>query len=152
MSAYLQQEFDFVKRTKLIFAQYESASFKDKYEVTLLLNCFVGLLILPQQYWFKYLPADIINQNDWGIDPSNILFIKTGEIKSVANIAKHLRNSVAHYRFKAFASDKSEISEINFQDFDGNIKSFEATIPVNNLKLFVNQFSDFMLEKMEAAK
>ncbi len=152
MSAYLQQEFDFVKRTKIILAQYDSASFTEKYEVTLLLNCVVGLLILPQQHWLNDLPNDIINEKEWGIDPSTIIFIKDGETKSVDNIVRHLRNSVSHYRFTAFKNNNSEISAINFQDFAGKFKSFESTISVNNLKLFINQFSDFMVGKMQSAK
>jgi len=51
MSAYQQQEFDFIDRTKKILEQYNSIKLpkKEKFEVTLLLDCFVGLLVLPQQ-------------------------------------------------------------------------------------------------------
>ncbi len=71
MSAYLQQEHDFIERTKKIISQYDDC-FKEKeknekYEVTLLINAFVGLLILPQQHWFGYLPRDTITENEWGI-------------------------------------------------------------------------------------
>ncbi len=54
MSAYKTQEFDFIQRTKKIINQYDSLLIpdNDKFEVTLFLNCLVGLLILPQQKWF----------------------------------------------------------------------------------------------------
>lgn len=152
MSAYLQQEFDFINRTKSIISQYSDCKLSEKFEVTLLLNCFVGLLILPQQHWLNDLPNDIINEKVWGIDPNTIKFIQDGETKSVANIVRHLRNSIAHYRFQAFKDDKFEISEINFQDFAGKDKSFEITISISKLNFFINKFSDFMLEKIKTAK
>jgi len=49
MSSYLDQEHDFIVRTLKILEQYENSKVQPHYETTLLLNCFVGLLILPQQ-------------------------------------------------------------------------------------------------------
>jgi hypothetical protein len=76
MNAYKQQEYDFRERTKTILLQYDDY-FKDKdkskkYEVTLLINAFVGLLILPQQEWFKRLPEDLISEKEWGIGTSQL--------------------------------------------------------------------------------
>lgn len=62
MSNYKDQEFDFIERTKLIIKQYDDFQIgeKDKFEVTLFLNCLVGLLVLPQQHWFDNLPTELI--------------------------------------------------------------------------------------------
>lgn len=165
MSMYIKQEFDFIKRTKKIIQQYDklfsenSFNFlickklrtRRKYEVTLLLNSFVGLLILPQQHWFDNLPSEIVTNSKWGIDESHIRFIKKGEKKSVKEVARHLRNSLAHYNFKAFENQKDEISQIKFTDYADNEKinkTFEATLPVENIRTFLNVFSSLMLKKM----
>ena len=120
MSNYIKQEFDFIERTKAIIKQYDDCqiSATDKFEVTLLLNCLVGLLILPQQHWFEYLPTDLISQKDWGIEENHILFIHKEELKNVKNIARHLRNSISHYNFQAFGNSNEPINEIEFKDFN----------------------------------
>lgn len=104
MSHYKNQEYDFINRTKTIIEQYEKLEIDkgDKFEVTLLLNCLVGLLILPQQNWFNSLPHDLVSQKEWGIDEKHISTIKKGETKNVKDVARHLRNSIAHYNFKIF--------------------------------------------------
>ncbi len=155
MSHYLHQEFDFVERTKRILEQYDSLTIpeKDKFEVTLLLNCLVGLLILPQQNWYDNLPSEIISQKEWGITPEHISFIKRGETKNIKDISRHLRNSVAHYRFKAFDNSSNKISRIKFEDFEqsGN-KTFEALIPLANLRQFTNRLSDNFMTEMNKLK
>jgi hypothetical protein len=155
MSHYLHQEFDFVERTKKIIEQYDSLTIpeKDKFEVTLLLNCLVGLLILPQQNWYDNLPSEIISQKEWGITPEHISFIKRGETKNIKDISRHLRNSVAHYRFKAFDNSSNKISRIKFEDFEqSGDKTFEALIPLANLRQFTNRLSDNFMTEMNKLK
>jgi len=159
MSSYLKQEYDFIDRTKEILKQYDDY-FKDKdkknkYEITLLMNAFVGLLILPQQHWFDDLPSELITKKEWGIDTSHIGFLKKGEQKTVNEVARHLRNSVSHYRFTAFDNKHGDISQIQFRDYqdeEETIKTFEATIPVSALKKFLDKFSQTMIIEMNERK
>jgi hypothetical protein len=153
MSAYKQQEYDFIYRTKEILAQYETISFKspkDKYEITLFLNCFVGLLILPQQYWFDELPTDLISEKEWGVNPNHISVISG--TKNVKDVARHLRNSIAHNRFKVFSNSNDELSQVKFNDRMGENTTFEAVVPLKNLKLFVGKFSDYVMDGMVKSK
>lgn len=155
MSHYLHQEFDFVERTKKIIEQYDNLKLpeKDKFEVTLLINCLVGLLILPQQNWYDSLPTEIISQKEWGIGTEHISSIKQGETKNVKDILRHLRNSVSHYRFKAFDNSTNKISRIQFEDFDQNKnKTFEALIPLANLRKFTDRLSDVFMTEMNKQK
>lgn len=150
MSHYKQQELDFIHRTKTILKQYDKfqISKKEKFDTTLFVNCLVGLLILPQQYWFHDLPSDMVNYKEWGIRESDISFIAKSECKNIKSIARHLRNSLAHYRFKAFGNKKGEIKEIKFEDYKDGRKTFEATISVSNLKIFADNFSAYLIKKM----
>ena len=153
MSAYKQQEFDFVLRTQKIIGQYNSLSIKNKYEVTLLLNCFVGLLILPQQAWYESLPDELISLQKWGISPNQIVFIKDSETKSIKNITRHLRNSISHYRFEVFSNVNKKISELKFNDYDLNeVKTFEATLSIKIISSFLKIFSTYILDKMKEEK
>lgn len=153
MSAYLQQEYDFIERTKKIIEQYSLVRETPKYEVTLLLNCFVGLLILPQQHWYDKLPDISISVNEWGISPDDISFIKNDEKKDVKNVSRHLRNSVSHYRFIAFKDDANNINQIKFEDYNRtNEKTFEAILSIASIKTFIYNFSDFLCRDMQKEK
>ncbi|KAA6330229.1 hypothetical protein EZS27_021044 [termite gut metagenome] len=155
MSHYNNQEIDFINRTKEIIRQYNDFRIveKEKYKDTLFLNCLVGLLILPQQYWFDSFPTELVSQKEWGINPSHISSIKDGETKKIKDIARHLRNSIAHYEFKAFDNASSQISSINFKDKDrvGNV-TFEATIPLHSLRQFVTKLTETLITEMDKQK
>ncbi len=141
MSHYKSQEYDFINRTKKIIEQYQKMKYSksEKFEVTLLLNCLAGLLILPQQNWFDSLPDVFVNQEEWGIKEEHISFIKKGEVKKVKNIAKQLRNSISHCKFKAFENKSKDISIFKFEDYDSRRnKTFEASIPISLIKQIWN--------------
>jgi hypothetical protein len=151
MSFYLNQEFDFVQRTKTIIEQYKDFPIpeKEKFEATLLINCLVGLIMLPQQHWYDSLPTDILNGEEWGIKSEQVTFIKPGEQKNVKNIARHLRNSIAHYRFKAFDDSTGKISSFHFKDCDTkHNKTFETKIPLSDIAKFAKKLSDIFLSEM----
>lgn len=153
MSSYIKQEYDFVERMLKIIEQYESSKIQPHYEITLLLNCFVGLIILPQQLWYEQLSGALIEEKEWGISPLHIGYISKNETKNVKSVITHLRNSVSHYKFTAFSNRNEEISSINFIDKDqaGN-KTFEATIPIKNLNKFIKIFSSSIMELMNKSK
>ena len=105
MTLYNQQEFDFITRTKKIIEQYKNCELDEKFEVTLLINCCVGLLMVPQQHWYESLPSHIVSE-EWGITQADIS-ISTNE-KNIANVARHLRNSISHYRFEQYGNSEIE--------------------------------------------
>ena len=67
MSNYSKQELDLVERTKEIITQYDSFKLEKSFEVTLLINCLVGMLIIPQQELYGQLPNDLIEFEPWGL-------------------------------------------------------------------------------------
>lgn len=152
MGYYTQQEFDFVQRTKKILEQYDSIDFSknesEKYEITLLLNCFVGLLTLPKEHWYDKLPKTEIDEEGWGMSPDFIEDIE-GNSKSIQQVARHLRNSIAHYRFTLIEDENGEIGSIKFEDCKGHKSTLKAKIPVENIKLFLEKLSDWFLKDMK---
>lgn len=153
MSYYEKQELDFIKRTKKIIEQYDNIHFQnseERFEKTLFINCLVGLLIIPQQHWFNILPRKKITEN-WGIRECDIKFI-SNNIKTIRNIARHLRNSITHYNFKILPDKNGEIEKIKFIDINNDVKSFEAIIKIDNLKTFTYKLTDFLIEEIEREK
>lgn len=153
MSNYIQQEFDFIERTKEILSQYNSLNIKEKFSVTLLLNCSVGLLVLPQQFWFDHLPTEIISREKWGLTEDMITFMENDKDKSVKNIARHLRNSISHYKFETIPDANNKIDKIKFSDSNSkNNKVFEMIISVKDYILFLQKFSSEILELVKSLK
>lgn len=150
---YKKQESDFVKRTKEIIVQYETSQLNtnQKYEVTLFINCFVGLIIIPKEHWFKGLPDELLN-NDWGINKIDVIFIKENESLTVKNITKHIRNAISHYNFKVYSNSNNQIDRVKFEDFlpgRHRTKTFEATISFDKLRIFAEKLSTEFLNAME---
>lgn len=157
MSHFSQGEFDFVERTKHILNHYEQIILKDiyeeKYEITLLINCLMGLVVYPQQIWFDSVP-EVSLDNNWFIKQKHILLI-SGDNRNLKNVARHIRNSVAHGNFYPLSADKGnnkKITHLKFKDYTDDSRitlTFEAKIPVQTMKNFTLKFADTMLEIMK---
>ena len=94
----LQQfERDFMARTNQILTQY-----CNDYDATLLLNCLLGLLVIPRERLLKLLPNDPMSPETWGIPTNSIICVERGQGKemgtrSVCWFIIKLRNAVAHF-------------------------------------------------------
>lgn len=155
MSHYSQGEFDFVKRTKLILEQYDSIDLsnmqEEKYEITLCMNCLLGLVVLPQQEWTNRIP-DMNLDKDWFIKKSHITNI-VGDQYKIKEIVRHVRNSISHANVTPISKDKGankKITHLRFKDYNRDDElTFHAEIPVETLKKFALKFADVMLSIME---
>lgn len=155
----MEKEYRFIERTQRIIKQYNRFHLPDKefFDVTLLLNCCVGLLLaVKQKDQHSFLKKNKTPLSEWGINEKAITLIKNRNLaieeKSLFNVCKHLRNSIAHCHFSAYASKQGKtIDRIVFDDFIG-----EQEIPEKqsfHYKTTVKEFRGF-LEKLsgEATK
>ena len=64
-------EYDFMKRTLSLMQSYSGP-----FDATLLLNCLVGLLIVPRETAFDRIPLDPISSHStWGLSPGSIITV-----------------------------------------------------------------------------
>lgn len=130
---------DFVERTLHILENYEGP-----YGVTLLINCLLGLIVLPREKDFNHITErEGIRFHDLGL--------KQGEIRSWGSIAEGertaarflrcMRNAVAHIKIESI-SREGEIESLRFTDSSG----FEAVFEVERLKDMAYRLSDFIRE------
>jgi hypothetical protein len=146
-------ERDFIVRTQTTIQQYECYVLKqvpkqEQFEITLLINCLLGLLVLPNQRLYVNIPDIPIGQlKDWGLQEKHII---EGKGLPMKQIIRHMRNSVAHFRLKPLG-DGSKITQLKFWDekFDESTyrteKNFEAVIPVETLRMFVQKLTESVL-------
>lgn len=133
---------DFVTRTLTIVKEYEG-----EYDASILLNCLLGLLIVPKEKWFDRIPLDPIEKlSDWGINPKSIhsfgIDRQGNPFKpTLRQLVKSLRNSVAHFRIEPLANE-GKCSGFSFSDQSG----FEATVSLHELNSLVHRLASHLVD------
>lgn len=151
---------DVIERTLKILDQYEQHVVQDekvedaeKYEVTLLINCLLGLLVLPKEQFESELPTKLLDEcKEWGLSKDIVKSwgtypkeLRQDKPKHVREFVRRLRNSAAHCNFKVLGRD-GKIHLIEFKDDH----QFCAEFPVGNLHTFVTKLAEFLLANMPA--
>jgi hypothetical protein len=127
----------FIERSLTLVQEYSGP-----FDATLLLNCLLGLLVVPKESCLAAIPLDPIAELEkWGIQPSAIkTFGKSNGVnddpRNLRGLVWRLRNSVAHFRFKP-VPERGEVVAFNFRDQSG----FEATVPLAELRVFVERLA-----------
>ena len=173
MTNYLQMERDFIERTLKIIDQYEelvrpNLPPNDQFEVTLLMNCLLGLLVYPQQIaanrdmqkpFDRWLTNDFVAAvgHEWGIYRDYVLragykrederWIKIEwQQLTVRNLVRQMRNAVAHASFRV-DDTTHQIDAIWFEDKE-NKDGFLLKLPVVELEHFTRKLASSALEKL----
>ena len=127
----------FIERSLVLVQGYNGP-----FDATLLLNCLLGLLIVPNESCLAEIPLiPIADLEEWGINPGAIKSFGTSKSPdsdphNLRGLVCRLRNSVAHFRFKPVPED-GEVTAFNFKDLSG----FEATISLTELRIFVERLA-----------
>lgn len=130
----------FMRRTLDIAQDY-----RGPYDATLLINCLLGLLVIPNEKLINKVPDDPLSKIEaWGISSSSI--INSGKCSlghkhelNVRQIIRQLRNSVAHFRIEPIQRE-GEVIGYSFKDRSG----FHAELSVSELKLFVSKLAAYL--------
>lgn len=127
----------FMHRTLEIARDYNGP-----YEATLLINCMLGLLVLPKEALIEKIPTTPFESlADWGIHPSSIRSPGTCEYghehsPNLRQLVRRMRNAVAHFKIEPFPS-KGEVKGFTFKDRNG----FNARLKLSELRAFVTKLS-----------
>jgi hypothetical protein len=123
MGNYAELEYEFIERTLALISQYESIKnsfkFKEQYNYTLLINCLLGLLVMPKERIFSFKPNDRLTEKlraDIGL-PKSIIH---SSITNLNQLITELKHSIAHFDIKAESVDERLfIDEIVFNNKNG---------------------------------
>lgn len=130
MGEYNDFNYDFIERTLEILKTY-----RGPYEVTQMINCAVGLLVLPQQKLAHHLPImDLDDSGEFGIYKSNIR--KCNGEYSFNNVLRHIRNGISHGHIAQVSTREGEIESIKIEDFYRGQKTFEIVVMPKQLEQF----------------
>lgn len=170
---YTHPVLDFIDRTKQIIGQYDkykrTLPGDEQYEVTLLINCLIGLLVVPQQvatrepycsYMQGWLTDQTIGENgkEWNIKPHFIRcagysnhneLITDPESMTIRQLIRSMRNTVTHYNFtllpQGYSQSITQIHTIAFSELSNGKpreNGFRMELPVYALKQFSLRLAD----------
>lgn len=127
----------FIERSLTLVQEY-----KGPFDATLLLNCLLGLLVVPKESCLAAIPlTPVAELGKWGINPSAITSYgkskgQDDNPQNLRGLVWRLRNSVAHFRFKPVPAT-GEVVAFSFEDQSG----FQATVPLAELRVFVERLA-----------
>jgi hypothetical protein len=140
---YAKFEREFIERTLKVIEQYDQFVIPNvppdkQYEVTLLINCLLGLLLLPHQLLSTQIPVVSLEDltADWGLQPRFVRNWGRDTTHDLPSFVRRLRNGAAHTKLRSTGGG-TDITELVFEDRNG----FKAIIPVSNLKTFIKKLA-----------
>ena len=134
---------DFLERTREIINLYDGLS-----DITTLINCCLGLIVIPNDLFIHKLPKYTFNKEKrYGITVSNIIYEKNSDY-ILSNIVNHIRNGLSHGRIE-FVNDENNIIGLKIFDLytkkGKTLKNFQIEFTVEEYKEFVLELSiDFL--------
>jgi hypothetical protein len=162
-----RQEFDheFILRTKTNLEQY-----RGDYEVTQLINCMTGMLIIPKETYYNEISDNIIELELLNQLKSNVSQYTQSKPLNLQYIVNKMRNAVSHghIEFEAIKSYKSglelEIISVKFKDelkkadmnnqkqYTNDLYDFEMSVDISLLRRFLIAFADAMITIIQQQK
>jgi hypothetical protein len=137
---------DFMRRSLALVQKYEGP-----YDATNLLNCLLGLLVVPNERLFDLVPTESIGAlANWGIDPKSIEQYGKCECgdrhpKNLRHLVKSLRHAVAHFQVKPVNEDGKCVG-FTFS----NRNRFRARIKVDEMRVFVEKLATHLEQQLNA--
>jgi len=159
MSEYEDVPRDFFIRTKRILEQYDDIGDRlgdGYYDVTLAINCFIGLVILPKNHLYTRLDKIVLNERDM---PKGVSVLVTDGVHDMPITLKQLlhcmRNGIAHwldrgdenFQFEFKNNEISRVKLIGGGNIDKEIYEIEITFNLahQGLKNFINWLTDTII-------
>lgn len=114
-----------------------------QYDATLLINCLLGLLVVPKETVLDAIPETPLSELDkWGIEPASIKDPGTSrgpkdlDPNTLRGLVANLRHSVAHFRIQPVPKE-GDVVAFEFR----NDRGLYAVIPISELRNFVRRLS-----------
>ena len=126
---------DFMERTNTLLHTYQGNN-----DATMLLNCMIGLLIVPNERLLSQLPDEpLLYSERWGIQLEYILSIDRNQADdrstcSLLWFVRKLRNAVAHFNILPI-HENSKVTGFELWDKKG----FRAYLPLQAIRHFCQQ-------------
>lgn len=156
MGNYKNIEHDFIDRTMQLITQYENLynqfPFEQQYNYTLLLNCLLGIIVMPKERLFSHIPNHRITKKlktEMGLIYSEI----NQDYNDLRELIQALRHSIAHFSFSIIsADDKFLIDRIEFRTGEQYGDLLIASFQSIELLPFLRYYADWTKSNLLQAR
>jgi len=154
MGNYERLELDFINRTLALIAQYESDlhqyEFEQQFNYTLLINCLLGLIVLPKERTISYIPNERLTteiKNSMGLFESFI----NPDIRELRELIIALRHAVAHFDINVVSNNENFlVDEIVFSDTsNGGVPNELVRFKSEELLPFIRYYASRLTRNIE---
>lgn len=120
-------------------------TYEGKFDATLMVNCLLGLLVVPKETVLKAIPeSPLTDLPKWGISMGSIKSsgrpTKTNpRPETLRGLVANLRHSVAHFQIKPVPS-KGDVHSFEFKNHGG----LHAIISLSDMRQFVEHLADHL--------
>lgn len=120
-------------------------SYDGPYDATMMVNCLLGLLVVPKETVLDAIPDDPLSSlMQWGISPDSIKCAgkptRTNPCpETLRGLVANLRHSVAHFRIKPIP----ETEDVHSFEYT-NDTGLHAVISVSEMREFVGKLADHL--------
>lgn len=148
MGNYKNIEHDFIDRTMKLISQYDSIlhkyPFEEQYNYTLLLNCLLGIIVLPKERIYTHIPNPRITseiKKNMGLSESEI----NPNYNKLRELIHALRNSIAHSSFEIVSqTDDFLVDNIIFNNSKEDGGTQIANFNSKELLPFIRYYADWV--------
>lgn len=155
MSNYSKIEIEFIERTIELIEQYlsdlEKYPAEKQFNHTLIINCMLGLIIMPKEMAISYVPNERLTteyKNKIGLQDTVI----NEDIKRLRDLIHRLRNSIAHFSINVISDDENgQIDWIEFLDIENGGKLL-ARFKESEIFPFLKHYSSYLIDNMKKYK
>ena len=149
MGNYANFEPDFIQRTISLIEQYDDfikdVEFEKQYNYTLIINCFLGLVIMPKEKIIGNIPNKELSNEfkaHLGLENSEI----HDSITDLQKLIHQLRNSVAHFNIEVISEDQD--FKVDYLLFRHRNNSVVAKVPASDMKAFLKKYAEILLNNI----
>ncbi len=117
-------------------------------DATLIINCLLGLLIVPKETVLKAIPdSPLSDLPRWGINQSSIKSPgkptrSNPQPETIRGLVTNLRHSVAHFRIKPIPAE-GDVHSFEFKNDVG----LHAEISLSEIRQFVERLSEYLAKQ-----
>lgn len=117
-------------------------SYGGKFDTTLMVNCLLGLLVLPKEQFLEHIPDEPLSElKKWGIDPASIIdhgrSTKANPYPgTLRGLVTNLRHAVAHFNIKPIPATE-EVQHFEYTNESG----LHAKLSIAEMRSFVKSLS-----------
>ena len=123
-------------------------TYRGEFDATLMMNCLLGLLIVPKEKFLQQIPEDSLEDlAKWGITPDSIK--QAGQPTSnnprpdtLRGLVTNLRHAVAHFSIKPIPATAA-VHSFEYKNDSG----LHAVISVAEMRVFVDKLSAYLASK-----